>query len=56
MAKEDGILFPMADGIIPRAEHERVTEGFEHIEHEETGQGVHEKYLGLADRLEQEVR
>jgi hemerythrin-like domain-containing protein len=56
IAKEDGILFPMADSVIPQAEHERVTEGFEHIEHEETGEGVHEKYLGLADRLEQEVR
>jgi hypothetical protein len=30
-------------------------EGFDHVEHEETGEGVHEKYLALANRLEQAV-
>jgi len=29
---------------------------FEHIEHEETGEGVHEKYLALAEALEREVK
>jgi|GEM_PF-3592823 len=48
------ILFPMADRVIPAAEHERVFEGFEHVEHEETGAGVHEKYLALAEKHEQE--
>ena len=54
--KEDNILFPMADRVIPTAQHDLVWEGFEHVEHEETGEGVHEKYLALADALEREIR
>jgi hemerythrin-like domain-containing protein len=53
--KEDRILFPMADRMIPEELHDQVWQGFEHVEHEETGEGVHEKYLALADRLTQEV-
>jgi len=55
IAKEDNILFPMADQVIPMEQHDRVLEGFEHVEHEETGEGVHEKYLGLAEMLEREI-
>jgi hemerythrin-like domain-containing protein len=51
IAKEDAILFPMADRIIPRVDHAAVLAGFEHVEHEETGEGIHEKYLALADAL-----
>jgi hemerythrin-like domain-containing protein len=54
--KENDILFPMANRVIPRAEYDQVDEGFEHVEHEETGAGVHEKYLALAEKLESEVR
>ncbi len=54
--KEDGILFPMADRIIPQPMHESVIDGFERVEHEETGEGVHEKYLALAERLAAEVK
>lgn len=54
IAKEDNILFPVADQVIPRAEHDSVLERFEHVEHEETGPGVHEKYLALAEVLEKE--
>ena len=53
--KEDRILFPMADQVIPAEQHPRITEAFDHIEHEETGAGIHEKYLGLADELEKAV-
>jgi hemerythrin-like domain-containing protein len=53
--KEDGILFPMADQVIPVNQHADVVAGFEHVEHEETGEGVHEKYLALAEALEQEA-
>lgn len=53
--KEDHILFPMADKVIPVADHAKVTEDFERVEHEETGEGVHEKYLGLAEKLEHEI-
>lgn len=53
--KENGILFPMADQVIPVARQAQVAEDFERIEHEETGEGVHEKYLGLAEALEREA-
>lgn len=53
--KEDGILFPMADEVIPANRHAAVLEGFEHVEHEETGEGVHEKFLALAEALEREA-
>jgi hemerythrin-like domain-containing protein len=55
IAKEDTILYPMADQVIPAADHAAVLAGFEHVEHEETGAGVHEKYLALANALEREV-
>jgi hemerythrin-like domain-containing protein len=53
--KEDRILFPMADRLLPSEEQARVADGFEHVEHEETEAGVHEKYLALADALEHEA-
>lgn len=53
--KEDHILFPMADQVIPAGQYDQVWQGFEHVEHAETGEGVHEKYLALADDLEKEI-
>ena len=53
--KEDQILFPMADQVIPRHAHAEVLDGFEHVEHDETGEGVHERYLALAEALEREA-
>jgi hemerythrin-like domain-containing protein len=53
--KEDHILFPMADRLIPVAEQAKIVEDFERVEHEETGEGVHEKYLAMAARLEGEM-
>jgi hemerythrin-like domain-containing protein len=53
--KEDHILFPMADKAIPLTDQDGVADGFERVEHEETGEGVHEKYLGLAQSLASEV-
>lgn len=54
--KEDQILFPMAGRVIPASQHAQVTLDFERVEHEETGAGIHEKYLALAERLEQEAK
>jgi hemerythrin-like domain-containing protein len=54
IAKENSVLFPMADKVIPVSEQAAVYEEFEHVEHEETGVGVHEKYLALAETLERE--
>ena len=53
--KEDSILFPMADRAIPVSKHDDVLTGFEHVEHEETGEGIHEKYLALAESLRAEA-
>ncbi|GAB4528213.1 MAG: hemerythrin domain-containing protein [Anaerolineae bacterium] len=55
IAKENGVLFPMADQAIPQTEHEAVAASFDRVEHEETGPGVHEKYLSLAAELEKTV-
>jgi hemerythrin-like domain-containing protein len=54
--KENNILFPMADRAIPLANQEQVAVDFERVEHEETGAGVHEKYLALAESLEAEAK
>jgi hemerythrin-like domain-containing protein len=52
--KEDNILFPMADKLIPSEQQQQISEAFKLLEHDETGEDVHEKYLGLAVRLESE--
>jgi len=52
--KEDHVLFPMADRVIAANLQDDVEEAFERVEHEETGEGVHEKYLALAEALEKE--
>jgi hemerythrin-like domain-containing protein len=53
--KEDHILFPLAERALPETQQESVAEAFDHLEHEETGEGVHEKYLSLAEALEKEA-
>ena len=52
----NSVLFPMADQVIPFAQQDQVADDFERVEHEETGEGVHEKYLSLAEALEREAR
>jgi hemerythrin-like domain-containing protein len=54
--KEDNVLFPMADRVIPEQQQAEVAEAFDRVEHEETGAGVHERYLGLAEALRHEVQ
>jgi hemerythrin-like domain-containing protein len=54
--KEDQVLFPMAGRIIPADQQEQVVEDFEKVEHDETGAGVHEKYLAVAEALEKEMK
>lgn len=55
IAKEDGVLFPMADRVIPPDDQGKVADDFERIEEEETGEGVHEKYLALPEKLAKEA-
>ena len=52
--KEDNILFPMADKVLPAEQQQQILDAFKLVERDETGEDVHEKYLGLAARLEQE--
>ncbi|MCJ7706558.1 MAG: hypothetical protein MUO38_02955 [Anaerolineales bacterium] len=54
--KEDNVLFPMADRVKRGEKKAEVVEAFERVEHEEPGEGVHEKYLGMAEALEREAR
>lgn len=56
IAKEDRILFPMADQVLDASRQAEVTEAFERIEHEETGAGVHERYLAVAQALDKETK
>lgn len=53
IAKEDNILFRMADQALPPAAQDQVLEGFESLEQRE--EEVHGRYLALASTLEQEV-
>jgi len=53
--KEDHILFPMAEEVIPQDAHDSLWQEFEHVERTELGEGVHEKYLALALALEEEI-
>jgi hemerythrin-like domain-containing protein len=53
--KEDRMLFPMASRLIPFAAQGQVVVDFERVEHEESGDGVHEKYLALAAEIERAV-
>jgi hemerythrin-like domain-containing protein len=53
--KEDNILFPMAENVIPIDQHDLIQERFDQVEHEDIGVDKHQKYLSLAIALEQEI-
>jgi len=55
IAKEDGILFPMAERVIPPPEQEQMWQDFDRVEREEIGDGVYEKYLAFVETLEREI-
>jgi len=41
--KENNVLFPMADRLLPPDTQARLAEAFEHVEKEELGDGIHER-------------
>jgi hemerythrin-like domain-containing protein len=45
----------MADRVLRDRERTELESAFERIAREEAGEGVHERYLGLAESLEREV-
>jgi len=55
IAKEDGVLFPMADRVLTPADQAELEQSFERIETEVMGPGVHERYHRLLDDLEREM-
>jgi len=54
IAKEDKVLFPIADKVIPLDQHEKIALAFEPYDKEASGDDMHDKYFGLAERLETE--
>ena len=55
IAKEDNVLFPMADRVLSPADQTELEQRFEQIETERMGPGVHERYHRLLDELEREM-
>lgn len=51
IAKEDDILFPMADGMLDARAQEELLREFHHVEEHEMGAGTHERFLALAQSL-----
>lgn len=51
IAKEDNILFPMAEAVLTDADRAELVDSFAHVESDELGAGTHEAMLGVADEL-----
>lgn len=51
IAKEDNVLFPLADRILTMRDQQELGQSFVRVESEEMGAGTHEKYLALANAL-----
>jgi hemerythrin-like domain-containing protein len=54
IAKEDGVLFVMAQRVLDDQTDAALTEAFERVEREQTGPGEHERYHAMIDKLERE--
>ena len=52
IAKENQVLFPMADRTLSAEDQRDLQHAFERFEREETGAGVHERMLGLLAELQ----
>ncbi len=51
IAKEEQVLFPLADRMLPPGTQEEVLAGFHDAEENEVGPGTHERLLAVADAL-----
>lgn len=51
IAKEDNVLYPLADRGLDAQDQQLLSEAFEKVEGEEMGPGVHERYHQLAHEL-----
>lgn len=52
--KENMVLFPMADRVIPNDEQDRLLVDFDKVETEIIGEGTHERFHELLDQLKSE--
>ena len=53
--KENNILFPMADRVVPADEAARIEADFARVERDEIGTGAHPKYEALARKLKDQM-
>jgi hemerythrin-like domain-containing protein len=51
IAKENGVLFPIGDGMLSESQQEGVLRAFESFEHADMEAGAHERFLGIAHDL-----
>jgi hemerythrin-like domain-containing protein len=51
IAKENNVLFPLADRLLDDDDQRELTEAFERVEVEETGLDEHARLAAIADRL-----
>lgn len=54
--KEDNILFPMADRALPEEQKDQLAEAFADLDADDASEGVRQKYVALAEKLEAEAR
>jgi hypothetical protein len=50
--KENQVLFPMSEKVLPKDVQAKIAEGFEKIEAEKIGMGTHEELHKLLEKLE----
>ncbi len=55
IAKENAVLFPMADRVLTEEDQRDLEERFERVEAELMGPGVHERYHRMLDDAEREM-
>jgi hemerythrin-like domain-containing protein len=53
--KENNILYPMGNRIFSSEDQNLLKEKFEEVEKKEIGEGVHQKYLKLVEKLEKDI-
>jgi hemerythrin-like domain-containing protein len=51
IAKEDNILFPMAESVLRDEDRAELLASFQSVEHDDLGPGTHEQMLALANEL-----
>ena len=56
IAKEDEMLFPMADELLSAERQDEMLRGFEQVDRQDAGEGANEKFLALAARLALEAK